>query len=98
MVSKAAQELGKKGGMAKSEAKTVAARANAKKPRRKWITGVAYHFFDTNGGGHSGLILMPGKWFPETTAGFPETKKMLEDHAKAKYAYGDRLEVEHIHV
>lgn len=98
MISKAAQELGKKGGMAKSEAKTAAARANASKPRGKWVTAVAYHFFDTNGKGHSGLILMRGKWLPETTAGFPETKKMLEEHAKAKYAYGDRLEVEHINV
>lgn len=94
----AAKELGRKGGMAKSEAKTEAARKNAKKPRGKWVTAVAYHFFDANGSGHSGLILLRGKWHPETTAGFPETKKMLEDHAQAKYAYGDRLEVEHINV
>ena len=98
MVSKAAQELGKKGGSVKSEAKTKAARENAKMPRGKWVTAVAYHFFDTNGKGHSGLLLLRGKWFPETTADFPETKKMLEDHSKAKYAYGDRLEVEHINV
>lgn len=32
-ISKAAQELGRKGGQAKSPAKTAAARANAKKPR-----------------------------------------------------------------
>ena len=35
MKNKAAQELGKLGGQAKSEAKTKAARANAKKPRGK---------------------------------------------------------------
>lgn len=41
-ISKAAQELGRKGGQAKSPAKTAAARANAKKPRGKWVTSVAY--------------------------------------------------------
>lgn len=41
-ISKAAQELGRKGGQAKSPAKTAAARANAKKPRGKWVTAVAY--------------------------------------------------------
>lgn len=34
MINKAAQELGKKGGQAKSEAKTEAARSNARKPRK----------------------------------------------------------------
>lgn len=34
-ISKAAQELGRKGGQAKSPAKTAAARANAKKPRTR---------------------------------------------------------------
>ena len=42
MVSKAAQELGKRGGMAKSERKTAAARKNAKKPRGKWVTALYY--------------------------------------------------------
>jgi len=42
MVSKAAQELGKKGGQAKSERKTAAVRANAKKLRGKWVTAIAY--------------------------------------------------------
>lgn len=34
MANTAAQELGKKGGQAKSEKKTLAARENAKKPRK----------------------------------------------------------------
>ncbi len=42
MVSKAAQELGKKGGQAKSERKTAAVRENAKKPRGKWVTALHY--------------------------------------------------------
>jgi len=35
MSNDAAKELGRKGGQAKSEAKTAAARANASKPRKK---------------------------------------------------------------
>jgi len=42
MTNKAAQELGRKGGQARSEAKTAAARENAKKPRKKWVTAIAY--------------------------------------------------------
>lgn len=38
MKNKAAQELGRLGGKAKSQAKTKAARLNAKKPRRKKLT------------------------------------------------------------
>jgi phage repressor protein C with HTH and peptisase S24 domain len=37
-----AQEMGKKGGQAKSEAKAAAARKNASKPRGKWVTAIAY--------------------------------------------------------
>jgi len=42
MLNKEAQELGRKGGQARSEAKTAAARENAKKPRKKWVTAIAY--------------------------------------------------------
>lgn len=97
MVSKAAQELGKKGGQAKSEKKTAAVRENAKKPRGKWVTGVAYQFEDVSGDAVWGLILMQGKWYPETTAGFPQTKKMLEDHSGKKMLSGSsQLDVEHL--
>ena len=37
-----AQEMGKKGGGAKSEAKAAAARKNASKPRGRWVTAIAY--------------------------------------------------------
>lgn len=37
-----AQEMGKKGGSATSQAKTAAARKNARKPRGKWVTAIAY--------------------------------------------------------
>ena len=42
MVSKAAQELGRKGGKVKSERKTAAVRKNASKPRGKWVTALYY--------------------------------------------------------
>ena len=37
-----ASEMGKKGGSAKSDAKTAAARKNASKPRGRWVTAIAY--------------------------------------------------------
>ena len=37
-----ANEMGKKGGSAKSTAKTAAARKNASKPRGRWVTAIAY--------------------------------------------------------
>ena len=36
------QEMGKKGGQAKTPAKAEAARKNATKPRGKWVTAIAY--------------------------------------------------------
>ena len=42
MANQAAQELGRKGGQAKSPAKTEAARKNASNPRGKWVTAIAY--------------------------------------------------------
>jgi len=49
MLNKAAQELGKKGGSVKSEAKTKAAKANATKPRGKLVTVIAYRGTDSDG-------------------------------------------------
>lgn len=49
MTSKAAQELGRKGGSVKSEAKTRAAKANAAKPRGKLVTVIAYRGTDMEG-------------------------------------------------
>lgn len=37
-----AQEMGKKGGQATSQAKASAARKNASKPRGRWVTAIAY--------------------------------------------------------
>lgn len=49
MTRKAAQELGKKGGSVKSEAKAKAAKANASKPRGKLVTVIAYRGKDPEG-------------------------------------------------
>ena len=56
-----AAKLGRKGGQAKSEAKTKAARANAKMPRGKWATAIAYEFRCTKGELHHGVALKSGK-------------------------------------
>lgn len=61
MTSKAAQELGKKGGSAKSEAKTKAARANAAKPRGKWVTAIAYRGLTSDIRQLFGVALTRGK-------------------------------------
>lgn len=61
MTSKAAQELGKKGGSVKSEAKTKAARANAAKPRGKWVTAIAYRGASSDGRELFGVALSRGK-------------------------------------
>ena len=61
MTSKAAQELGKKGGSVKSEAKTRAAKANAAKPRGKWVTAIAYRGLTEDGRQRFGVALARGK-------------------------------------
>lgn len=62
MVSKAAQELGRKGGKAKSERKTAAVRENAKKPRGKWVTALYYTASTTGAtvGVVQGLVICKG--------------------------------------
>lgn len=61
MANKAAQELGKKGGSVKSEAKAKAAKANAQKPRGKWVTAIAYAGIDGYGKSHKGLLIERGR-------------------------------------
>lgn len=61
MTSKAAQELGKKGGSVKSEAKAMAAKENAKKPRGKWMTAIAYRGLSPDGRKWFGVSMSRGK-------------------------------------
>lgn len=62
MVSKAAQELGRKGGQARSERKTAAVRENAKKSRGKWVTALYYtaHTTGATVGVVQGLVMCKG--------------------------------------
>lgn len=60
MTSKAAQELGKKGGSVKSEAKTKAAKANASKPRGKMVTVIAYRGETSDGVARFGAVVEKG--------------------------------------
>ena len=54
-------EFSKKGGSAKSAAKTKAAIANAKMPRGIWMTAVSFEFEDEAGQNHTGVVLRRGK-------------------------------------
>lgn len=56
-----AQEMGKAGGKAKSEAKTAAARNNASKPRGKWVTAIAYQLANVEQYKAFGVVLVNGK-------------------------------------
>jgi len=62
MVSKAAQELGKKGGQAKSPKKTAAVRTNAKRPRGKWVTTYAYGVIGADDKLYVGLVTFMSKF------------------------------------
>ena len=56
-----ASEMGKKGGSAKSDAKTAAARKNASKPRGKWVTAIAYELDDIAKYKAFGSVITTGK-------------------------------------
>jgi hypothetical protein len=62
MKNKAAQQLGKLGGQKSSEAKTLAARKNASKPRGKWVTFFAYGVVGADDKLHHGLISFRSKF------------------------------------
>lgn len=57
----AAELLGRSGGAVKSEAKTKAARTNAKKPRGIWVTAIAFEFVDGDEKTHFGTLLHRGR-------------------------------------
>lgn len=54
-----AQQMGKKGGQAKSLVKAAAARKNASKPRGKWVTWANFGVIGADGQEHHGHLL----WF-----------------------------------
>ena len=56
-----ASEMGRKGGKAKSEAKTAAVRKNASKPRGKWVSAIAYELANVGSPFSFGVVLVAGK-------------------------------------
>lgn len=62
MKNEAAQKLGALGGAKRSEAKTVAARKNASKPRGKWMTAIHFGYISARDGEERhGVALIKGK-------------------------------------
>ncbi len=80
MVSKAAQELGKKGGQAKSERKTAAVRANAKRPRGKWVTAFSYGVIGADGKMYVGLVTFLSKFNLDFDAFRGDQEKRIRDY------------------
>ena len=56
-----AQEMGRKGGKVKSDAKAAAAKKNASKPRGKWLTAIAYQLAGVKEPFAFGLVVVKGK-------------------------------------
>jgi hypothetical protein len=88
------QEMSKKGGSVKSEAKTKAARKNARKPRGKWVTAVYYKYQVLDSAEkRDGILLIPGKPPKADDKFFVWVEKVLtEDPINAKYPYGELLD------
>ena len=74
-----AQEMGKAGGKAKSEAKTAAARKNASKPRGKWVTAIAYELANVEQYKAFGVVLAAGKG-PSGAANYPWLGQQVREH------------------
>lgn len=74
-----ASEMGKKGGGAKSEAKTAAARKNASKPRGRWVTAIAYEIANVEDCLMFGSVVVRGKPPSEALANHEWVCKKLRD-------------------
>ena len=75
-----AQEMGKKGGSAKSESKTAAARKNASKPRGKWVTAIAYELDGVPECVAFGAVIVAGKPPNEALANHEWACEKLRKH------------------
>ena len=82
-----AQEMGKKGGSAKSEAKTAAVRKNASKPRRKWITTFHYGVTGTDGKMHVGHVVLFSKFSLDLTKNADQIYDMITEDMLASGEY-----------
>jgi hypothetical protein len=84
MKNKAAVELGKSGGLKKSEKKTAACRRNASKPRARWVTAISYEAegisnIDGRLVVRSGLLLTKGKEIGELPKNYDKIVKMITE-------------------
>lgn len=61
MKNEAAAQLGKSGGLKKSEKKTAACRKNASKPRARYGTAVAYEYETVDGSKRFGVMIIKGQ-------------------------------------
>ena len=92
-----AQEMGKKGGKAKSKAKTDASRKNASKPRRKWLTTFHYGVLGADGKQHVGHVVIFSKFSLDLTKNADQiydliTEDMLADGARAGLPWTELVE------
>jgi hypothetical protein len=82
MKNEAAAQLGKSGGLKKSEKKTKACRKNASKPRARWVTAIYYEIEYSNQlgrrGTRDGLLLQKGKTNCNLVDNQEEIIKMIE--------------------
>ncbi len=77
MKNKAAQELGKKGGLVTSEKKTAANREKAKLPRGKWVTAFSFVVVDEEEKHHHGMVMVPKKLYLGLDTNGEELWKMM---------------------
>ena len=86
------KEFSRKGGKAKSEKKTAAARKNARKPRGKWATAVYYRYtVAVNDAVRTGLLLFAGKTPRSNIAEWVE-RGVGEDKRNKDYPVGELVE------
>jgi hypothetical protein len=88
MKNEAAAQLGKSGGLKKSEKKTEACRKNASKPRARWVTAtyyeIEYRGEDNKRGVRDGLILQKGKHDYDLIDSQDKVVVMIEAHSGCK--------------
>lgn len=78
MKNEAAAQLGKSGGLKKSEKKTAACRKNASKPRARWVSAFRWEFESETGEVRSGIELLKGKKVWDIGEDWEQLKEMIE--------------------
>ncbi len=88
MKNEAAAQLGKSGGLKKSEKKTAACRKNSSKPRTRWVTAIYYEIEYSNQDGkrgtRDGVLLQKGKTNCDLSENHESIVKMIEADVHGK--------------